>query len=121
MAATGLVALGLLVFRRWSVPLRPSKVTQENLDRVELGMTDDQVEAILGPPVTPTVATTRCSNTACAPKNAAGDEGHTMIEVSSWPPPGHLCRSLEGLPQGVLPRSADDLRKAWMAYLGIYL
>jgi hypothetical protein len=32
------------------VPLRPSKVTQANLDWVQRGMTVDEVEEILGPP-----------------------------------------------------------------------
>jgi hypothetical protein len=40
-----LLVFALVLYSSW-----PSSVTQENFDRIQVGMTEDEVKAILGPP-----------------------------------------------------------------------
>lgn len=123
MAATGLVASCILGFSFLvPVPLRPSKVTQENLDRVELGMTDDQVEAILGPPgYSHSGYYTVFEHGMMFRSYWLGDEGYIIIEVSPgdhrdiFAAPWKVCR------KGFFPVPRMTYGKLWMAYLGIYL
>ena len=102
------------------VPLRPSKVTRENFDRVQDGMTADEVEAILGPDGH------YHSGHYTVPESGMvfrrywlGDEGFIIIEMSSGGP------DVKG-PWGVgskrfFPVPRQTYGERWLQYFGFDL